>query len=246
MGFYQDSVEELRKIFNKLNLVMNGEPAIRFTETEILRLLTTEKAYCDYVTSGNIGYLRLIDIDGDGMITPEEINNVKSLSNRPDNNSSIFAGNSRIETFHEFRYFTGLNMINNGCFNNCSSLKEVTLPVLTQMGNDAFQSSGIEKVIIPEGYQTIGDTILNNAQSCRLLDIPSTVTSIGKNILWGVKEITTIVCRAIIPPALNGSFGYNGIPVAIYVPDESVAAYKAATNWSSQSGKIYPLSTYSS
>lgn len=236
-------MDSLRGIFNKLDLVMDGTPAIRFEDPEVLRILTTEKAYCDYnPETGNIGYLTFLDRDGDGMITKDEAAQVTLLSNRPDKQSSIFA-KTTIKIFNEFQYFTGLAYFNS-TFDGCNSLREVTLPILEEMGNAVFANSSIEKVIIPEGYRKIGDQILSGTNQCRLIDFPSTVESIGKNLLWGVKEITTIICRATIPPTLNGSFGYNGIPVAIYVPNESVAAYKAATNWSLQSGKIYPLSTY--
>lgn len=53
-----------------------------------------------------------------------------------------------------------------------------------------------------------------------------------------------IICRAIVPPTLNTSLGYNGIPKAIYVPDISVNAYKAADVWKNYSQYIKPLSEY--
>ena len=236
-------MDKLRGIFNKLDLVMDGEPAIRFVDPEVLRILTTEKAYCDYnPETSSIGYLTFLDRDGDGMITKDEAAQVTLLSNRPDKQSSIFA-KTTIKFFNEFQYFTGLAYFSS-TFAGCNSLREVTLPILEEMGNAVFADSSIEKVIIPEGYRKIGDQILSGANQCRLIDFPSTVESIGKNLLWGVKEITTIVCRATIPPTLNGSFGYNGIPVAIYVPDTVVDDYKSATGWSSQAVKIQPLSTY--
>lgn len=239
-------MDKLKSIFNRLDLIVEEEAAIRFTDAETLRLLTTEKAYIDYVSNANIGTLQYVDRDGDGMITQEELKSIKSLSNRPDNNSSIFANNNILEVFNEFRYFTGLNMINNGCFNNCSSLKEVTLPVLTKMGNSVFQSSGIEKLLIPEGYQIIGDSILQRCPNLVLVDFPSTVTSIsaGGSLFWSMKNQAIVVCRALIPPAFGG-WGYDGDPKAIYVPDITVDAYKSASGWSLQSAKIKPISEMS-
>ena len=71
---YQDSVDSLRKIFNRLNLIVYGEGAVRFADPEIFRILTTEKAYCDYnPDTGKIGYLVPIDRDGDGMMTHAEL-----------------------------------------------------------------------------------------------------------------------------------------------------------------------------
>lgn len=220
---------------------MDGEAAIRFMDAEVLRLLTTEKAFCDFISLNNNGYLRLVDLDGDGMITMEEAANVKSLSKSKDNNGSIFGGNTVIETFNEFQYFTGLTAINSGCFEGCTNLHKVTLPPLTIMNDSVFKKSGIEEIIIPEGYISIGSNIVEWCTQCRLIDFPSTVTSIGNSLLWAVKDITTIVCRAITPPTLGG-WGYNGIPVVIYVPDESVNAYKTATNWSEHANRIKPMS----
>ena len=130
-----------------------------------------------------------------------------------------------------------------GLFQGCTSLRRISLPPNTILGDSVFRDSGIEKVVIPEGYLTIGTHLCNNTQNCRLIDFPSTVTSIGDSLLWAVKNVTTIVCRAIIPPAFGG-WGYNGIPVAIYVPDASVNAYKSATNWSAHTSLVKPISQY--
>lgn len=227
---------------------MDGSPAIRFADPEVLRILTTEKAHCDYNhTTGDAGILRLIDIDGDGMITEDEVINLRSISNRRDINSSILAGNTVIETFHEFRFFTGLSKMN-GLFSGCTALREVTFPPIigynTTVADGAmFSQSGIRKVILPEGYTAVGVNFCNNAQNCVLIDLPSTMKSIANGIIWEVNNKVTIVCRAITPPTLDG-FGYNGYAKAIYVPDASVDAYKAASGWSKQSNKIYPLSQY--
>ena len=53
-----------------------------------------------------------------------------------------------------------------------------------------------------------------------------------------------IVIRAVTPPAFGvGVFGSsNNCP--IYVPDESVEAYKNATNMSGYASRIKPLSEY--
>lgn len=240
--YYQDSVEELRNRFKRLSLVMDGIPAIRFADKEVLKVLTTESAYIDY-PNVSTGSLSRIDRDDDGMIDHSEAANIQSLSKRPDRNNSVFANNTKIETFNEFQYFTGLEIVNNGCFEGCTSLREVTLPSIKISGNHVFKNSGIRKIVIPEGYVAIGNGFCENAYNCRLIDFPNSVTTIGELLIRTVNNVTTIVCRAIIPPTFGG-FGYGGVPVAIYVPDTSVAAYKIATNWNTFSSKIHPLSEY--
>ena len=215
---------------------MDGIPAIRFTDSEVLRLLLTEKVgkYLEYT----------IDGDGDGMITENEVAILPTLTQRRDGNKSPFSGNTVIETFNEFRFFTGLESINSGSFEGCSSLKEITLPVLTKIGDGAFTNSGIERLVIPEGYQIIGN-ILQRCPNLILVDFPTTVTSIadGGSLFWTMKNQSIVICRALTPPIFGG-WGYDGDPKAIYVPDASVDAYKSAAGWSLQAVKIYPLSTY--
>lgn len=231
-------MDSLRGIFNKLDLVMDGEAAIRFADAEVLRVLIN-------ATVGAYNTISKVDKDGDGMLTEEELSSLTTLSNRNDNVYSMFKDNTVIETFNEFQYFTGLEFINSSSFAGCSSLKEITLPVLTKMGTYVFQGSGIEKLIIPEGYQFIGDSLLQSCPNLELVDFPTTVTSIssGGSLFWNMKNKVTVICRATTPPALN-SFGYNGDPKAIYVPDASIDAYKSAAGWSPQAAKIQPLSTY--
>ena len=235
--YYQDSVDKLRNIFDRLDLVMDGTPAIRFEDPEVFRLLLTEKvgAYQEYK----------IDSDGDGMLTYEEVEILPTLTQRRDGNQSLFTGNTVIETFNEFRFFTGLESIDSGSFEGCSSLREVTLPVLTKMRAGAFGNSGIERLVIPEGYLTIESGILQRCPNLVLVDFPSTVTSVseGGSLFWAMKNQAIVICRATTPPAFGG-WGYDGDPKAIYVPDASVDAYKLTAGWSLQAAKIYPLSTY--
>ena len=217
---------------------MDGEAAIRFADAEVLRVLIN-------ATVGAYNAISKVDKDGDGMLTEEELSSLTTLSNRNDNVYSMFKDNTIIETFNEFQYFTGLEFINSGSFSGCSSLKEITLPVLIKMGTTVFQGSGLERLIIPEGYQFIGDGILQRCPNLKLVDFPTTVTSIsaGGNLFWTMKNQVIVVCRAFTPPTF-GEWGYNGEPKAIYVPDTSIDDYKSASGWSSQASKIQPLSTY--
>ena len=226
--YYQDSVDKLRNIFDRLELIMDGEAAIRFADAEVLRVLLN-------ATVGAYNAISKVDKDGDGMLTEEELSSLTTLSNRNDNVYSMFKDNTVIETFNEFQYFTGLEFINSSSFEGCSSLKEITLPVLTKMGNGVFAGSGIEKLIIPEGYQNIGPLVLQRCYNLRLVDFPSTVTSIseGGSLFWAMKNQVTVICRAFTPPTF-GTWGYDGDPKVIYVPDVSVDAYKLAAGWSLQ------------
>ena len=62
-------------------------------------------------------------------------------------------------------------------------------------------------------------------------------TSIAAGMLDYNGKITNLYVQATTPPTLGGSFGGDGVS-HIYVPAESVSAYKAASNWSNYSSII--------
>ena len=247
--YYQDSVDSLRKIFNRLNLIVYGEGAVRFADPEIFRILTTEKAYCDYnPETGKIGYLVPIDRDGDGMMTQAELESIRLLSNRPDMNSSVFAENATIQTFNEFRFFTGLPFLGGAMFKNCTSLREITLPNnITSIRSGLLSNTAIKKLIVPEGYIEISSEVVAYDTVLELVDLPSTLTTLGTGINRLGSLYFRLICRATTPPTFDGAWWDNsnkGKPIAIYVPDASVTTYKTASGWSKSASLILPLSTY--
>ena len=77
-------------------------------------------------------------------------------------------------------------------------------------------------------------------ESATVLDIPDSVTSITTYALAATATAVTIICRAVTPPTCSSA---NELPklantAHIYVPAESVEAYKAASIWSTLASKI--------
>lgn len=216
--------------------MFSGLPAI------VLRVLSTIPCFADDDGS-NIGSLRLVDTDGDGMILQEELYMVRSLSNHSDRHNSIFQDNTNIVSFNEFRFFTNLNNINSSHFTNCVNLKEIELPVgITAIRDSVFsQCSFLEQIVIPEGYQSIGSNMCNGCTSIKLVDIPSSTNSIGRGLIWGVNNQVTVICRAVTPPAFST---LNANPLVLYVPDESLSVYQSASGWSQYAKYMKPLSEY--
>jgi hypothetical protein len=252
--YYQDSVDALRGIFTRLNLIMDGEPAIRFKDAEVFRVLLG--ATVGFIDPGNIdGHMaRKVDYDADGLLTYGEVAAVQTLSDRLDNTLSVFVfkydgsgSNTAIETFDEFQYFTGVSIINLRAFYGCSSLRSIILPPNVKTIRDyAFSSIAITELVVPEGCRIIGDGIVDLCKQCKLLDLPSTLTSIGSRPNNKGSKNLVLICRAATPPAFDGSWSYNndGKPTAIYVPDASVSVYQSATGWSGSGNLIKALSTY--
>ena len=129
-----------------------------------------------------------------------------------------------------------------GCkYYNCSSLTSVTIPdSVTTIGGSAFSgcSSLREfngKYASDNGRCLIIDGTLNSFAPAGLSEytIPDSVTAIGIYAFYNCSSLTSVYCKAITPPAGGASmFSSNASGRKIYVPMESVEAYKSASRWS--------------
>lgn len=166
----------------------------------------------------------------------------------------------------------GLTAIAQSAFVRCSALSLVIdLPNLTTLGKDAFsfadvtrvenlgKISSIEDAIsanygmfrsnvnltyvnLPDTLTSIGNYAFYGCTSLAEITLPAGVTNIGFSAFQGCSSLQYIRIEATTPPTLKST---NAIPStigAIYVPDESVAAYQSATNWSSFASKIKGIS----
>lgn len=114
---------------------------------------------------------------------------------------------------------------------------------VTRVSFGAFQGvrgvNGVTPVIkLNEGLAVIESSAFSYTEIAGEMEIPSTVTKIGEYCFSGA-SITTFICKPTTPPALgSGAFGSDTAGFTIKVPAASVAAYKAATNWSSYADYI--------
>ena len=130
--------------------------------------------------------------------------------------------------------------IGNNAFSSCDRLKNIDIPNgVTSIGNNAFTNcSRLKNIDIPNGVTTIGSGAFQTCTGLTSCTIGSGVTSIGTQAFIGCNSLTSITIEATTPPTLgvNAFFSTNDCP--IYVPSESVDAYKAATNWRSYADRI--------
>lgn len=125
-------------------------------------------------------------------------------------------------TFDELRFFTGLEALGANAFSGCTYVTSVTLPnTISSIGNSAFY----------------------NCSRLASITIPSSVTSIGSSAFSSCLGLTSIVSECTTTPTLgNNCFENVSTDIPVYVPKGSVAAYKAASGWSSFS-KIVSVKT---
>lgn len=95
-------------------------------------------------------------------------------------------------------------------------------------------------VNIPEGVVEVNSSVFNN-EPIETLILPTTLQKAGTYSFNSLK-LTSITCKAITPPRIENNT-FNNVPAdcAIYVPSESVDAYKAASNWSARAAYIQAI-----
>ena len=125
--------------------------------------------------------------------------------------------------------------IGDDAFRNCSSLTSVTIgDSVTTIGEWAFAGcSSLTSVTIPDRVTTIGEDAFYLCSSLTSVTIGDSVTTIGGGAFYNCSSLTSVYCKATTPPAVSGSivFYNNASDRKIFVPMESVEAYKSAEGW---------------
>lgn len=138
----------------------------------------------------------------------------------------------------------GLTSIGNSAFIECRLLTDVELPeTITNIVDSAFQACfALENINIPNGVTTIPSYCFYNCRALTKLIIPSGVSNIGISAFRYCLSMREITILATTPPTLASANAFeNSNDCPIYVPAESVNAYKAATNWSSYANRIFAI-----
>lgn len=134
--------------------------------------------------------------------------------------------------------------VGDGCFSS-SGLKRVTLPDgITKLPSYCFFiCSNLEEVSIPSSVTSLGDMCFAYCDSLKTIDLNENITSIGTMCFSKCGAMKTLVCRMATPPAVDdnfitrtwsddeGSHEDFASDCVLYVPAESVEAYKAAAVW---------------
>ena len=109
------------------------------------------------------------------------------------------------------------------------------------ISQSSFNSmQNLSSITVTEGVTTIGSDSFTDSTKLETVDLPSTLTKISYRAFMRCSSLSTVICRAITPPTLDGYdvFSVNAKNRKIYVPAESVSAYKSASKWSSYSSSI--------
>ena len=134
---------------------------------------------------------------------------------------------------------SGVTSLGDVAFRFCYSLSSITIPnSVTNIGTYTFYNCvSLSSITIPSSVTNIDASALSICQSLVFVTIPTEVTEIGKSAFASCYGVSEYHLKPVTPPTL-GTSAFQNIPsdCKIYVPysqDHSIlAAYKAATNWS--------------
>ena len=157
-----------------------------------------------------------------------------------------------------------------GVFMGCRRLTGNLNIIADEIPHDAFAQTGITSLFCKANNTTrttvagafygceeltrveltdineIGPFTFNSCTALPLAIIGDTVTKIDSSAFLNCTTLARLVVKAATPPTLaSNALNGCGNLTAIYVPDEAVEAYKAATNWIGYAAKIQPLSGFS-
>ena len=110
--------------------------------------------------------------------------------------------------------------------NNCNAIIETATNKLIQ---------GCKVTIIPNTVTTIGESAFYGCNSLTSITIPNNVINIKNYAFYDCNNLSSITIEATTPPTL-GNYVFINDNCPIYVPAESVEAYKTA--WSSYQDRI--------
>ena len=142
--------------------------------------------------------------------------------------------------------------IGEAAFCECSSLQEFNGKFASEDGRclivdgtlNSFAPAGLTEYTIPDSVTTIGDWAFDCCESLTNVTIPNSVTTIGVQAFYDCSSLTSVYCKPTTPPAALSYYGdweafdNNASGRKIYVPAESVEAYKSAYYWSGYKSSI--------
>ena len=106
---------------------------------------------------------------------------------------------------------------------------------VAEIGDNAFYNSALESITIPTGTTKIGRSAFNNSILLSSITLSATLIEIGDWAFADCLSLNTIICYAIEPPTISSNTFFGSNPIynnpTIYVPAESVEAYKNAEHW---------------
>ena len=137
----------------------------------------------------------------------------------------------------------GISFIGGHAFENCISLTSITIPneVIT-ISSCAFRHcDSLNSVVLSEKIATIGSEAFRWCGNLTSISIPESIYEIEDDAFKDCTSMTSIYIYSNDPPRSAPGIFDNTNDAPIYVPSQSLTAYKSADIWSVYSDRIFVL-----
>jgi hypothetical protein len=153
-----------------------------------------------------------------------------------DNGSNKAPWSSYAGEIQKIEIESGITSIGYFAFYKCSGITSLSIPsTVGYIGSSAFEDcASLTSLALNEGLLNIGGSAFEGCAGLQTLSIPSTVNSISINAFKNCKGITDVYCYAETVPDTH-SDAFDGTPTeksTLYVPANSVGAYRTSWPWS--------------
>ena len=125
-----------------------------------------------------------------------------------------------------------ITTIGNNSFFNCDGLTSITIPtsVIYINGSSFYDCDGLTSVTIPDSVVTIGDYAFYSCDKMANITVGCSVSSIGI-MAFNDTPLAYITCKSETPSNVKG-FAFSSYDnVTLYVPKNSIEAYRTAYTW---------------
>lgn len=197
-------------------------------------------SFTSVIISSGVTYIRNYTFSNCTSITSVTIpNSVTSIGQSAFSSCSGLTSIGSVGSGASVEIPSGVTSIGESAFYGCSGLTSCTIGSgVTSIGGSAFSNcSGLTNVIL--GSRSIGTYACSNCRSLTNITFGSGVRSIGERICQGCSGLTSVTVEATTPPTLGSMAFYGADNFQIFVPAESVDAYKY--QWSAYSDRIQAL-----
>jgi len=257
--YYQDFVDSLRNTFDRLELILEGEPAIyiadKYARTFIVSVFDTDND--GYVTAEEAAIERQLywdrysDANKVQIADLRELNAIEGSPSQLTNIKEYYMGYRNTETGNQMFYLntsieilgigTNVVKVSQRTCRGCTNLKKVILNDKVEiLYGDPFRDCVALTEIsdIPDTCYEIGGDCFNGCSSLKSIVIGRGITQISYSAFRNCTSMESLFIKTAIPPML-GNDAFTNNHCKIYVSIGSGAAYKAATNWSAYADRIY-------
>ena len=253
-----EDVEFMRYCYEKFDI--NGDKVLSENEAKAIRAINIDSKQNIYSVGGIEHFVNLESFQAYNAITLRTLDLSKNTNLRTIKKQALYKCHglesvilpSTITTieddaFHECPTLSSINIpngvksIGTYAFAGDLLLTEIMLPQsIETIGKNAFAATGLRSFALPEGFTAVAESICFNCKSLTSLTLPSTTTNVGYRAFSYCEKLTEIHCKATTPPTLE-QYAFEDVVTGrkIYVPHDSVEAYKTADGWSDFADQIF-------